>query len=150
MFHMGKRYNTAWLVPERNNHGNTTITELTMRLKYPYVYVERVREPPNKIRKRYGWLTTRTNKGDIVNVLLAEMRDGSHGLKSRGLFEEMMSFKKEEQKYGAEPGKFDDRVDAIMIAKYVLPDLKPTQTSASNGATIHEAGNEPPVGVWIV
>jgi hypothetical protein len=151
---IGWRYNTAWLVPERNNHGNSAVLKI-VDLRYPKIYVERVPEPPNRIRKRYGWLTSRVNKIDLVTNMLAEMRDGTHGIKSKGIFDEMMSFKKDgdKQTYEAEVGKFDDRVMMAMIGKFVLPRLKPSvlrrdnRQIAKDSVRFHE---EPPVSAWMI
>lgn len=150
LYHLGTRYNMAYLVPERNNHGNMTVTQI-MRMGYPRIYVERVPEPPNKIRKRFGWLTTRSNKGDIVDNMIAELRDGTHGIKSRELFSEMISFKKDGDKYGAETGKFDDRVMAAMIGKFTMPTLKSRRYRRDNPVMVSEPTAEtPPVAAWVV
>jgi hypothetical protein len=119
-------------------------------MRYPKLYVERVPEPPNKIRKRYGWLTGRTNKGDTVFNMQAELRDGTHGLKSRELFREMMSFKQEGQEYSADTGKFDDRVMYALIGKFVIPMLKSRRYRRENRRETYEPRAEvPPVAAWM-
>ncbi|MBF0344208.1 MAG: hypothetical protein HQL06_08250 [Nitrospirae bacterium] len=135
--HLGKRYNMAWLIPERNNHGLTTITKI-VELNYPRIYTEMVLTPPIKPRKRLGWLSTRTNKELIINNLIAEIRDDSHGIVSRELFEEMMTFVKTQSgQYTAENGMHDDRVMAIAIGKFVRAKLPPiTQSSLSLSISI--------------
>lgn len=151
MVQIGMRYNTAFLVPERNNHGNATALKI-VDMRYPRIYVERVPEPPNKIRKRFGWLTTRGNKMDIVNNLLAEVRDGTHGIKSKECFREMLTFKKEGQEYGADVGKFDDRVITAAIGKFTLPMLKTGRVRKDSIPTFQNVPTPegPPPGSWMV
>jgi hypothetical protein len=119
LYWAARRYNGAWIVPERNNHGLMTVTKLT-DLKYPHVYAEKVIDPPHRPRLRYGWLTTKASKFPIIDTLSAEIRQGIHGIQCYHTFEEMLSFKqKDDGTLGAEEGMFDDRVLSIAIAKYV-------------------------------
>lgn len=122
---IARRYNGAWIVPERNNHGLMTVTKLT-DMKYPHVYAEKVIDPPHKPRMRYGWLTTKTTKFPIIDNLAAEIRQNLHGIQCYHTFEEMLSFKqKDDGTLGAEEGMWDDRVISIAIAKYVRTRLTP-------------------------
>lgn len=150
MAFIGQRYNMGYVVPERNNHGNGTVNKL-MSIKYPKIYVERVPEPPYKIRKRYGWLTSRANKGDIVDNMLAEFRDGTHGMKSKEFFRECLSFKQEGQEYGADVGKFDDRVMCACIGKWTMPMLKSRKYRRENRVqtSFPTVTAGPPVGAWM-
>ena len=120
---VGRRYHFAWLCPERNNHGHTVVTTI-MNAGYPRIYVEKIPDPPNKPRKRYGWLTTRSTKPKVIDQVIAEMRDGSHGIRSKRTLQEMLSFKKDEKgEYGAEEGQHDDCVMSLAIGKWVRPTL---------------------------
>jgi hypothetical protein len=123
-FHLGTRYNRALLAVERNDPGRSVIDKLTY-LNYGNIYVERIIDPPNKPRKRYGWLTTQKSKPLVINNLIAEMRDGiddtgRHGVNCKESLQEMMFFKEyEDGTMGAESGRKDDRVMSIAIAKYI-------------------------------
>lgn len=118
-YFLGSRYNTALAVVERNQSGISTIDKL-LDLKYTNVYVERIIDPPHRPRKRYGWITTKTSKPRIINNLLAELRDNTHGIQCKETFEEMMMYKQfEDGSTGAEQGCFDDRVLSIAIGKYI-------------------------------
>ena len=132
---IGKRYNQSWIVPERNNHGLTTITKLQDR-RYPRLYVERIIEPPNKPRMRYGWLTSRKTKPAIIDTLAAEIRENTHGIVCAETFDEMLSFQhNEDGTMSAPEGKFDDRVISAAIGKYVrtrLPMFRPQEATSSN------------------
>lgn len=120
---IGRRYNTAWIAPERNNHGLMTVTILVNE-NYPKVYCEFVPEPPGKPRKRYGWQTNSTTRPLILDNLVREVREGITGIQCAQTFEEMMSFKIQDNgKYEADPGRHDDRVISIAIAKYLRQKL---------------------------
>ena len=131
MCYVGRRYNFATLVPERNNHGHTVVTTI-MNAGYPKLYVERIPDPPNKPRKRYGWLTTRSTKPKIVDQVIAELRDGRHGIRSRRTLQEMLSFKRDEKgEYGGEDGQHDDCVVSWCIGKWVRPTIPITAVRVS-------------------
>lgn len=116
---LGTRYNQALLAPERNNHGLTVITYL-VNMGYPNLYVEMVPDPPGKPRKRYGWVTTRATRPLIIDSLVSELREDSHGIRCRGTFMEMMSFKRQANGHmEADEGQHDDRVMSYAIAKHV-------------------------------
>jgi hypothetical protein len=120
LYWLGRRYNDAWLGPERNNAGLTVVTKL-LNMGYPRLYVETVPEPPNRTRKRYGWLTTRSTKTFIKDLMVAHIRDGTHGLRCADTVEEMMNLQYLDDS-GLEMGVegddlFDDRVMSFMIAK---------------------------------
>jgi hypothetical protein len=118
---VGRRYNNALLVPERNNHGLIVVTTL-LDEGYPNIYVETVHEPPQKPRKRYGWVTTKA-KHLITDNLASEFREGTSGIKHKETFDEMLTFKQEGKELEAEVGKHDDRVMSIAISKYVRTKL---------------------------
>ncbi len=135
--HLGRRYNSAWLVPERNNHGLTTITKL-VELNYQRIYSEMVLVPPVKPRRRLGWLSTMTSKELIINNLIAEIRDDSHGIVSREVFEEMLTFiRTQGGQYRAQNAMHDDRVMAMAIGRFVSSKLPPlTLTQQQHGTVI--------------
>jgi hypothetical protein len=148
---LGKRYNNAWLVVERNNHGLTTITVI-VNSDYPYIYAEMVPEPPGKPRKRYGWLTNNATRPLILDNLVREVREDTHGIVSKELIEEMMSFKIQDNgKMEADVGRHDDRVLAFSIAKYARLVLNlPSMRNPSHHKTIKysRGGRKPPVQGW--
>ncbi|MBF0458325.1 MAG: hypothetical protein HQK99_10565 [Nitrospirae bacterium] len=123
LVNLGRYYNTAWLAPERNNHGLTTILKIVEQ-RYPRLYVEMVLEPPAKSRKRFGWLTSVSNKHLIIDNLVSEIRDGTSGIVSAETFDEMLTYvQTEDGKYNADTGAHDDRVMAAAIAKHVRKTL---------------------------
>ncbi|KJR40729.1 bacteriophage terminase large subunit [Candidatus Magnetoovum chiemensis] len=140
LIELGKRYNNAWLAPERNNHGLMTVTRISDS-KYPYLYAEMVLEPPSHSRKRYGWVTTSANKTLIIDNLIAEIRQQSHGIKCAATFDEMLTFiQTDDGKIGAQYGMNDDRVMSIAIAKFVRLKLPlPSSSVRDDGHSVHKS-----------
>lgn len=119
LINLGRRYNMALLAPERNNHGLAVVTHL-FHAKYPNLYAEMVPDPPGKPRKRYGWVTSRTTRPLIIDNLISEIVEESHGIECKETLDEMLSFKIQDNgKMEADSGFFDDRVISIAIAKYL-------------------------------
>ena len=122
MFWCGRRYNWAWAAPERNpgGHGSTVINTM-LQLGYAHrMYVERIPDPPNKPRKRYGFHSTSANIGQMMDQLVKEMRDNIHGIRSSRTLEEMLSMKRDAKgHYGAEVGRHDDCIRSLAIGKLV-------------------------------
>jgi len=122
LYAIGMRYNTAFLAPERNNHGMTVLSWLQSNLMYPNnrIYVEMVHDPPAKPYKRYGWVTNLRTRSIMIDNLIREAREGIHGIRSADLLDEMLSFKIQKNgKMEADSDMHDDRVMAYAIAKYV-------------------------------
>jgi hypothetical protein len=149
MVWLGKRYNNAWLIPENKGPGNTTISAIN-RLKYPKIFVERVYEPPNPPRKRYGFSTVGGRDGgvrqELINALAASMRDKRHGIRFPLTFEQMLAFKRNAKgKYEAEHNQHDHCVLMEGIAKYAIPMLPlPANVRVIRG--VPEMPMEIPVG----
>ena len=119
LFSLGKRYNTAWMVPERNGHGMGVVTSL-FTMHYPKLWVEKVPDPPGKPRKRFGWLTSRSTKPMIIDNLVAAVRDGTHGINNKDTINEMLSFKRNpDGSMEAEKNQHDDRLMSYAIGQFV-------------------------------
>jgi hypothetical protein len=149
--HLGKRYNTAWLAPERNNHGLATVLKI-IDLKYPKVYVEKIPDPPNKPRKRFGWLTSRATRPVIIRNLQAEVREGTDGIQCKETLREMLTLKRNEKgEYEAEAKTHDDRVISYSITKFIVPTLPRTTFRTKPGWWTHksETQADPPVNGWL-
>ena len=129
---LGRRYNTAWIGVERNNHGLTTLTALH-DLDYKRLYVEEPVESPGALpRKRYGWVTTRKTKPMMVDVLVKLVDEEPEAVKDRETFEEMLRFERHEDgTYGAQEGYNDDRLISLAIARE-LRRLLPTPRQAAH------------------
>lgn len=123
LFRLGLMYNAAWLVPERNNHGMAVVEKL-LELEYPNIYIEVIPDPPHKPRKRFGWFTSKKNRPLIIDTLIDDVADGTHGICCPETFMEMMNFRRQDDgKIEADPGTFDDRVLDAAIGRYTLRTL---------------------------
>jgi hypothetical protein len=153
---IAKRYNNALLAPERNNHGMMVLTWL-FSARYPNLYAEMVPDPPGKPRKRYGWLTTGSSRSGgaqggtrplIIDHLIKEVREGTHGFKSKELFDEMLAFKIQDNgRFEADSGRHDDLVFAAAIAKYLRATAAlPSMRKALPGLPGRSGGR--PQGAW--
>ena len=149
---LGRRYNTALIGVERNNHGLTTVSCLIDDEAYPNLYAEMVPEPPGKPRRRYGWVTTSTTRPLIIDNLSIELVEDSHGIKCKETLEEMMGFKVQNNgRMEADRGRHDDRVLSYAIGKHLrrvtpLPVIKPQsdEKKRRTGGT----RKRPPAKAW--
>jgi hypothetical protein len=146
-FQLGVRYNNAVLAIERNDPGRSVIDKL-MYLNYRNLYVERIIDPPNRPRKRYGWLTTQKSKPLVINNLIAEMREGiddtgRHGVYCKESLQEMMFFKEfEDGSMGAESGRKDDRVMSLAIGKYIASKNRRPKLALGNKTAYNQSRGE--------
>ena len=155
---LGLRYNMAWVVPERNNHGRGVIDRLQRDFQYKRIYVEKVEDPPHRPRKRFGWVTSVKSRPLIIDWLKYVVHLGTHGIRAAEMFTEMLNFKKQaDGKEEADPSTFDDRVIDAAIGKYCLKTLMPvpvpkpqtiaqTQTLATRKgppAAVRRSGRKP-------
>jgi hypothetical protein len=122
LYYLGKRYNDAYLGVERNNHGLTTLTALQKK-DYPNLHIEEdvQRQGGEKSMKRIGWLTTSKTKPLIIDNLASELRDGTSGIRNKDTVDECQSYVIHENgSYGAQSGKYDDRVMSYAISKEMV------------------------------
>ena len=126
--HLGKFYGIIkqpLLGVEANNHGHTTIYRLK-ELGYRQLYMrDAVDGPSGKKVKKYGFLSTASTKPHIVEMLAADFRDGVSNIFCYDTIAEARTYcilagKGGRDKYGAAPGKFDDRVMSRAIAGEML------------------------------
>ncbi|MEO2054736.1 MAG: hypothetical protein ABGX83_05495 [Nitrospira sp.] len=154
LFYLAIRYNYAWIGPERNNHGISTVGELS-ELGYKKLYLEMIPEPPNKPRQRFGWLTSKKTKPLIIDNLLDSLSDeNGHGLICKETMAEMLTFKhKDDGKMMAEEGMHDDRVMSLAIARYLVLKLPTPRMMFKGGEpTFSHQGSsssqKPPTAAW--
>jgi hypothetical protein len=105
---LAAEYNDAWLVVERNNHGNGVLA-----------YVETVYPCKRLYRHagQAGWLTTSVSRPAVLGRLGAALVDRPECFQSRRLLAECRSFVRlQNGGTGARAGTHDDRVMAMAIA----------------------------------
>jgi hypothetical protein len=101
------RYNRAWLVVERNNHGSGVLAHLETGCKYGRIY-ER--------EGLAGWLTTSMNRPAVLGRLDSALAEEPERFMSERLLGECRSFiRLPNGRTGARAGTHDDRVMAMAI-----------------------------------
>lgn len=127
LYGLHMRYNQAWVIPEANNHGNTTITAL-LRRGCKKIYVEMRERPPNKPTREYGITTsggpTAGVRFDMVDALISAVREHRAGIRSKRTLREFLTIiRNTDGKYEAQSKRHDDCFIAEAIAKYAIPKL---------------------------
>ncbi len=130
---LGRWYNDATLVVERNNGGDTMIDDLRYSYRYPRLWRRKdVNDKPRPNKQKsarplkvapYGWFTSETAKRSL-NAHLAN-HVGEHGVtvRSRRLHKQFLTYVRKKDRTGhdtgkteAEEGAYDDLVMAFAIA----------------------------------
>ncbi len=104
---LATEYNRAWLVVERNNHGNGVLAHLESSCKYERIYGQ---------GGQAGWLTTSMSRPAVLGRLDAALAESPGCFMSRRLLAECRSFVRlPNGRTGARSGTHDDRVMAMAI-----------------------------------
>lgn len=114
----GRKYNNAYMAPEVNNHGLTTLTILKQKL-YPSLYFR-----PSKYdayaqeqSSRLGWKTTVVTRPILIDDLAKALREDAIVIHSKELHDEMTVMIYDERNRPVAPASFhDDTVFAAGIA----------------------------------
>jgi hypothetical protein len=104
---IGREYNGATLIVERNNHGAGVIAYLTGVVQYARLY-EQDGQP--------GWLTTALSRPRAVGQVERLLGEGAESVMSARLLREMKTFVRDARgRTGAAEGQHDDLVMAMGI-----------------------------------
>ncbi len=104
---LASEYNRAWLVVERNNHGNGVLALAETVCKYPQIY---------KQGGQAGWLTSSISRPAVLARLDAALVENPECFMSRKLLGECRGFVRfRDGSTGARSGMHDDRVMAMAI-----------------------------------
>jgi hypothetical protein len=107
------RYNGALVAVERNNHGHAVIAQMLTVQGYTNLF-------PAADGEKAGWLTTRANRPEMLELLAALLARNPELFQSRRLLEECRTFVRQENgRAEAERGAHDDAVMAMAIAASV-------------------------------
>ncbi|PWC10553.1 terminase [Brenneria corticis] len=117
--HVGKWYNTAYIGPERNNHGHAVLQKL--REIYPVfsIYAEQYLDRDNDDETpKLGWLTTKQSKPVITEGLKTLLRENASGIRWIGTINELNTYVYNAKgAMGAQEGCYDDQVMSYAIAQ---------------------------------
>lgn len=105
---LGKFYNNAELVVERNNHGHAVLQELDKNLKYSNIF--------SYTEGRIGWLTDKITKPLMLDTLDTGVRNRTLCVNNPIFFSEALTFVENNGSFGALEGYHDDSVMALGIA----------------------------------
>jgi len=110
-------YNNALLAIESNNHGHSTLNTLINDVGYPCLY-HHMDYATGKPRKEPGWITDGKTRPIMINELRAAIESRWLICRDRMLLAQALTFKldRDEEKYKAAPGCFDDDIMATAIA----------------------------------
>jgi hypothetical protein len=117
--HAGKWYNTAYIGPERNNHGHAVLQKLRDIYPLRAIYAEQYldREDDDETPK-LGWLTTKQSKPVITEGLKTLLRNGVSGIRWIGTVNEANTYVYDPKgAMGAQSGCYDDQVMSYAIAQ---------------------------------
>lgn len=108
---VGREYNLAWIVVERNNHGSGVLAHLETGCGYEKIYCQGGRRSGEP-----GWLTTTLSRRTALSRLDAALVQEPGRFMSRRLLAECRSFVRlPNGSSGARAGTHDDRVMAMAI-----------------------------------
>lgn len=122
---LGQRFNNAYVIVERNNHGLTTLRRM-QEISYPNLFVESSVDNAygDKLTKRGGFLTTSKTKPLIIDNLAAILRQGESGIADQELVNELRTYVIDDKgSFNSQSGCYDDRVMAFAIALHGLASM---------------------------
>ena len=117
---LGRWYNNAQLLVERNNHGLVTLKFLSDIHLYPNVYSEKILdERSSRTARKLGFHTTVKSKPLILDYLKELVREREVTLHSPKVLDELQTFVNlPNGKMSAQHGAHDDCVMALAIATF--------------------------------
>ncbi len=135
--HIGKWYNTAYIGPERNNHGHAVLQKLRDIYPVRAIYAEQHLDRDNDDETpKLGWLTTKQSKPVVTEGLKTLLREKASGIRWVGTINELNTYVYDAKgSMGAQTGCFDDQVMSYAIAQEMRarmparPKLKPIDRS---------------------
>lgn len=140
---LGKWFNMAWLIVERNNHGHAVLNSILHSTDYPRMtpedpyhglYYHREFDQTKRMRvRRPGWPSNVQTKFFALDALASWVEEEEIGLNNRASIREMMNYVKlPGGKAEAQKGQKDDRVISLaVIAGAMAQRRKPSAPKSS-------------------
>lgn len=119
--HLGRYYNDAQVICERNGPGILTNRVLYKDENYPWVYQETVYDKTTDTETTHiGFLTSEKSKPLVINELRAHVRTGEITIRDQVTLDEMRSYiVTETGRMEAEKGSHDDTVIALALCDHI-------------------------------
>lgn len=114
---IARHYNDAFIVPERNGSGLTTVLKL-QEYGYNRVYRDRsVDKISNEVRDKLGWQTTKPSRDLMIDDFVEIFEAGEIGINDPEIIAQMMTFvRKDNGRREHDEGKHDDLLFALFLA----------------------------------
>lgn len=118
---LGRFYNDAWIICERNNHGILTNRVLARDEEYPNVFRETIYDKITDTEtQQVGFFTSEKSKPLIIDKLRANVRLGEIKIYDETTLEEMRSFiVAPTGRMAGEKGTHDDCVMALAMCNHI-------------------------------
>lgn len=118
---LAKYYNEAYLTPETNNHGHTTMRRILNREYWNIYYQKNYSKISDQVTQKPGWRTDRRTKPLMINMLCEFIREEWIDMPWDHLISELFTYVRlEDGSTNAQTGCHDDIVMATAIALQLL------------------------------
>ena len=135
LFALGMKFNKAFIIPERNNHGLATVRRLQER-NYANLYHEKTVDESydDRLTRRVGFLTTSKTKPLIIDNIRSLIRKRDSGLADKAYISELRTYVVDEKGVtNAKEKCFDDRVMSYALAMFGLNSMPRTRRYLGGG-----------------
>ena len=126
---IARYYNDAWMAIEvTDGIGLSIAVSLARDYRYPKMFRREVAPGARSQRTsdRVGWYTDQATKAMLEETMLEALRDGTHGVRSKRLAREFVTYVEDERgKHNAQDGEHDDLLIAFMGAKHIATLRRP-------------------------
>lgn len=118
---LGRFYNDAFIICERNNHGILTNRVLSKDEDYPHYHTEVVMDKVSDVETTHvGFFTSEKSKPMVIGKLRANLRDRAIEIYDRATLEELLSYVVTETgRMEGDEGCHDDCVISTALADHV-------------------------------
>ena len=154
---IGRWYNCALCVVERNNGGDILIDELRYNVMYPRIWRKKsVNDKPRQTSGQrslqvasYGFFTSQSSKSKLNKLLLDSIREDSEGyvIKSRRLLKQLQIYVRKKDRMGRDTGKTESEEgvgnhdDLVMSLALALVGTRDAFSVDSGNLIPHTTGN---------
>lgn len=113
---LGRWYNYAFLVVERNSYGLPVIERLRKELGYINMYKQKLFDERGKRKLQLGWTTTQGNKAIFISDMKEQFEKSLVNIECKQLLQQMQLFIENSGKMGNKRGNTEKNHDDLVIA----------------------------------